>query len=196
MTKNSLFRHPLRVPYGYLERAAHWLGSDEAIGIFYAALELRMACEQIIINHALVSDTCSKSFTKLDSKPGELFAVIADELRSTLDLQKSYRFFLDVRDPLTTMGYYLAVPSALFDAHGKLGRLLHAHWAVRVGTAEWRVRETEQLRAIWTTVLPHTHPDNRLSVASLPNIQAEVVDTTALDQRFRSGVAALLPTRE
>lgn len=165
-------QYPKLDPHGFLERAFLWLDSDNDIGVFYAALDLRFTFEKILIKHGFASTNYSKSFEKNNWRPKKLYDSLGKEFAQSINLDKTYSFYRPNGNSADVYGYFLPIPQDLFDAYGQLNGLLHAQWAIPIGlnNDKWRKEKSECLRAFAERLVPHANPKNSLDLLSLPNI--------------------------
>jgi len=192
-------------PQGYLERARWWLTSEEDASILYTSLELRYAFETIVVKHGWASGNDTKSFDKLHYKPVKMFATLREEFSSKIDIDKSYRFFLEGTDKSAelvvsqglkslepdgtlTQGYFLTVPQELFSLYGKLDDNLHGTWAgrdVRLPQRPWYTVQYKFLSNFANRLLPHASSHNDLSLLDTPGVKWEEVKSNILENLLR-----------
>lgn len=198
-------KYALFSPQGYLERARWWLNSEEDVSILYASLELRYAFETIVVKHGWASGNDTKASEKLHYKPKDLFATLRREFSAKIDINKSYRFFLEgidkgaelvvslglktlEPDGTLTVGYYLAVPKELFSLYGRLDQNLHGTWDgrdVRLPQRPWYTAQHRFLSNFVDRLLPHASSHNSLSFIDTPGVKSEEVVSNPLERQLR-----------
>jgi hypothetical protein len=189
--KRGIMSHRQKYPKldcsGFLERAFKLLNSGVDIELFYAALELRFTFEKVLIKHGGASTDYTNAFLQLHWQPRRLRNHLIREFTPLLDINKSYRFTLDSSTAAATLGYFLPVPEHLFASYGHLNDYLHAQWAIRIGTPDqaWYKDTHAFLYDFARVLVPHASPKNSLDYFSIPNIQAEEIDTQELEEILR-----------
>lgn len=183
---NKRFR-PIDIP-GYLERAFYWLQSPAPTGVLYAALDLRLSFEKIILKHGFASDNFSTTFMKLNFKPEQLYKSLSIEYAHKMNLNFGYRFFLNnsKNEKEKLFGYFLPINKELFAQYGKLDNFLHANWAIPLGFPDrrWQVEKSKDLRDFANKLIPHANSKNSLDWINIPNISIAEMDISIVNTKL------------
>ncbi|MBI3158171.1 MAG: hypothetical protein HYZ26_01055 [Chloroflexi bacterium] len=180
--------YPIVDAHGFLERAFLWLDSEDAVGIFYAALDLRFAFERTLIKHGFASTNYSKSFEKNNWQPRKLYVALGKEFSQKINLNSAYVFFFETDRVRDIFGYYLPIPEELFSSYSKLDKYLHAQWAIPIRFPEdkWRKEHAQELRVFAERLIPHANPKNSLDFLSLPSIRLEKAEVAEVENILKA----------